>query len=52
MYSTARLNHLALADLFFPQLGLYLEVDEDHHRIPQNILADARRRRHLRGHWD
>lgn len=37
-------NRIALADLFFPQLSLYLEVDEDHHRIPQNILADARRR--------
>lgn len=37
-------NRVALADLFFPQLGLYLEVDEDHHRIPEHILADARRR--------
>jgi very-short-patch-repair endonuclease len=33
-----------LADLFFPQLKLYLEIDEGHHETDQNKIRDAKRR--------
>ncbi len=33
-----------LADLYFPQLGVYLEVDEVHHESPENKIRDAERR--------
>jgi very-short-patch-repair endonuclease len=33
-----------LADLYFPQFGLYLEIDEAHHDRDQAIINDARRR--------
>ncbi len=33
-----------LADLYFPQFGLYLEIDESHHDRDQAIINDARRR--------
>lgn len=33
-----------LADLYFPQFGLYLEIDEAHHGRDQAIINDARRR--------
>ncbi len=37
-------NKFYLADLFFPQLGLYLEIDEHHHENDQNKIRDAIRR--------
>lgn len=30
----------ALTDLFFPQIGLHIEVDEGHHSKHENIIAD------------
>ncbi|MEW6996239.1 AbaSI family restriction endonuclease [Colwelliaceae bacterium BS250] len=30
----------ALTDLFFPQLGLHVEVDEEHHFTPENVESD------------
>jgi very-short-patch-repair endonuclease len=33
-----------LADLFFPQLGLYLEIDEQHHNGDEAKKKDAQRR--------
>lgn len=33
-----------LADLFFPQLSLYLEIDEGHHNSEQSKINDAKRR--------
>ena len=33
-----------LADLYFPQFGLYLEIDEAYHEGDQAIISDARRR--------
>ncbi|EEJ3997930.1 hypothetical protein AX380_004425, partial [Salmonella enterica subsp. enterica serovar Takoradi] len=33
-----------LADLFFPQLELYLEIDEGHHNSEQSQIDDAKRR--------
>ncbi len=36
-----------LADLFFPQLGLYLEIDEIQHEHPRNIEADIARTRDI-----
>ncbi|MEW6997760.1 AbaSI family restriction endonuclease [Colwelliaceae bacterium BS250] len=35
-----RPNGRALTDLFFPQLGLHIEVDEDHHFTPENAEND------------
>ena len=37
-------NNPYLADLFFPQLGIYLEIDEGHHAHEENQIADAKRR--------
>lgn len=34
---------IALTDLFFPQLGLHIEVDEDHHSSVENTLKDNAR---------
>ena len=33
-----------LADLYFPQLGMYLEIDEGHHASDEAQIADAKRR--------
>jgi len=33
-----------LADLFFPQLALYLEIDESHHNSEESKIKDAKRR--------
>lgn len=33
-----------LADLYFPQFDLYLEIDEAHHNHDQALINDARRR--------
>jgi very-short-patch-repair endonuclease len=33
-----------LADLYYPQLGLYLEIDEGHHDRDEDKIKDAERR--------
>lgn len=37
-------GRLYLADYFFPQLNLYLEIDEGQHEHPKHRLTDAQRR--------
>jgi very-short-patch-repair endonuclease len=36
----SRSNGHALIDLYFPQIGLFIEVDEDHHHTKANLSAD------------
>ncbi|AUH35124.1 AbaSI family restriction endonuclease [Paracoccus tegillarcae] len=36
-------DKLYLVDLFFPQLGLYLEIDEGHYDVDQAKIKDAKR---------
>lgn len=37
-------NKFYLADLYFPQFNLYLEIDEAHHESDDALISDARRR--------
>lgn len=37
-------DKIYLADLFFPQLALYLEIDEEHHDSDETKKMDAKRR--------
>lgn len=39
----------ALIDLYFPQIDLFVEVDEGHHQIKRNITADEIRERDVIG---
>ena len=36
----SRPNGYALIDLFFPQIGLFIEVDEGHHQMETNLSED------------
>ncbi len=44
MCQKKKMEKIYLADLFFPQLELYLEIDEGHHNSEQSQIDDAKRR--------
>jgi len=42
-----RPDSFALVDLYFPQVGLFIEIDEGHHQIQANITADMMREKDI-----